>query len=674
MGEAKKKRAFCPVKQGPISPSDCGEHRVSRYPCPESCPANPWSISNYGQYLDMESRARNQALQRLGAEMRRSGRTVTIPRTEGLGTETFMMLMRNFYGEKDARGQTFQQRWEASGFEGLNNDQRVYQRAAGDGVFTLLEIRRVLDSQSCLAVDLLDGDPEPFLLADRTLASQACRFDVLLARLIRLPHFRRIDSITLYMPLPPGWTPVAVLREYVRHLGGPDDPAAIRDWLFGHFTEMEAAIQAVARVNTARRIRGTDTAFTHAEYRLDLPAETLRDRFGNEADLVAEAPSAERAAEGFTDAWTLLGGKGALGFGRSVLGLILLHRDSRLRLEVFGTRQTTALKDWLEKQLGDSIRFVAELSEDLVPQADAGDSVDLAGVPPALIGETHGVEAQSNRIVPDDLPGEGTITERFLAHYLLSYPDTEIPALDGRTPRQAAADPILRERLLCLVKELVCHHDRQNLQSGTKVDINGLIRELGLHEIDFPPPPFRAPPVSEESDEGEEADVWDEEDRKQQWTAEDVLDRIDELLADYSPGFLDASVCLRFPDLHAILEESFPSPASLETLEGLTRLSCVLLLHVHYPPDDKAMRRLDPSLTMDFYLDVVGDLTEQAKNPDGSLVDKIAEWPETIRGISIWMLEKSRERSLPGNQDKQWSLFLHHALWLDRVVSYWTYG
>jgi len=67
-------------------------------------------------------------------------------------------------------------------------------------------------------------------------------------------------------------------------------------------------------------------------------------------------------------------------------------------------------------------------------------------------------------------------------------------------------------------------------------------------------------------------------------------------------------------------------------------------------------------------------LAAATKSPEGSLVDKIAEWPGTIRGISIWMLEKSRERSLPGPQDKQWSLFLHHLLWLDRVVSYWTYG
>jgi hypothetical protein len=78
--------------------------------------------------------------------------------------------------------------------------------------------------------------------------------------------------------------------------------------------------------------------------------------------------------------------------------------------------------------------------------------------------------------------------------------DQPVPALEGATPRQAASDAALRPRLLELMKAQVRQLDRENLKTGRRDDINALLRELGLVEIDFPPPPLR-PRLVEDKDE-----------------------------------------------------------------------------------------------------------------------------------------------------------------------------
>ena len=72
--------------------------------------------------------------------------------------------------------------------------------------------------------------------------------------------------------------------------------------------------------------------------------------------------------------------------------------------------------------------------------------------------------------------------------------DDQIPALDGRTPRQAAQDPALRPKLLHLLKQRVQACDEHNLESGGSYDVNWLLRELGTTEILFNPPPARPRP------------------------------------------------------------------------------------------------------------------------------------------------------------------------------------
>ncbi len=70
--------------------------------------------------------------------------------------------------------------------------------------------------------------------------------------------------------------------------------------------------------------------------------------------------------------------------------------------------------------------------------------------------------------------------------------DDKSPAMAGR-------------RLLgrILLGQVFWRVDEANLQTGRTDDINGLLRELGLAEIDFPPPPRRTSPPKESDHEGD---------------------------------------------------------------------------------------------------------------------------------------------------------------------------
>jgi hypothetical protein len=90
--------------------------------------------------------------------------------------------------------------------------------------------------------------------------------------------------------------------------------------------------------------------------------------------------------------------------------------------------------------------------------------------------------------------------------HLRTWRDEPVPALAGRTPREAVRDPALRPWVVEFVKRRVREIDEGNLQHGRSDDANELIRDLGLSEIDFPPPPPRPVPLSYSDDDFDSAD------------------------------------------------------------------------------------------------------------------------------------------------------------------------
>jgi hypothetical protein len=117
---------------------------------------------------------------------------------------------------------------------------------------------------------------------------------------------------------------------------------------------------------------------------------------------------------------------------------------------------------------------------------------DKALVPPALLKDPPKlVFTVSRELAPVQPSSPGTMAADFERQRDREFLEAPIAALEGKTPRQAASDPAFREGLRRLIKSRISATDKHNLETGRNDDINWLVRELGLDEILFEPPPLR---------------------------------------------------------------------------------------------------------------------------------------------------------------------------------------
>jgi hypothetical protein len=79
------------------------------------------------------------------------------------------------------------------------------------------------------------------------------------------------------------------------------------------------------------------------------------------------------------------------------------------------------------------------------------------------------------------------IEEKISRKFSAEWPDQSLPALDGLTPRQAAADPAARKKLEALLKGMEVHNARMEAAGERPVmDAAGIRRELGMAAGDDP--------------------------------------------------------------------------------------------------------------------------------------------------------------------------------------------
>jgi hypothetical protein len=145
--------------------------------------------------------------------------------------------------------------------------------------------------------------------------------------------------------------------------------------------------------------------------------------------------------------------------------------------------------------------------DDLAARVSAGEpAVDAGLAPPRLLEDPDQFQVTSARApaLPPGVSREDAEDEWMRAAER-AFLDDSVPALDGRTPREAARDLVLRPKLLRLMKQRVRSQDERNLRTGRTEDLNWMLRELDLHELIFDPPPLRPPPAEPTDDDFPEA-------------------------------------------------------------------------------------------------------------------------------------------------------------------------
>ena len=364
----------------------------------------------------------------------------------------------------------------------------------------LVEIHRVLDGERVEAVDLLTPDAPPMLFQDRGLAGMAVRFASVLAWIYPLPHFWRLSGTAAVVPEMAQFSPEEIVMEIVRYLGGPVTADGARRWLAEHFLRFSDALTAASRLRRMKMFGGMDARYGKAVYELQAPFAECRARLDQLPDVVPDDLSDAERGEGFAETRVWFTESEAVkqavpAGGRAVLGRVLLGQ-TRWRLEAFGGERFAQLRRQFGVHLGQRVRFTSERLDDLGMRLAAKEpAVDESIVPPRLMEEPQKILLASSRLppLPPGLSRQEAELE-FMRAADRAFLDDDIPALDNKTPREAARNPALRPRLIRLLKERVRAHDERNLQTGRTEDINWLLRELGAVEIIFDPPPWRPPP------------------------------------------------------------------------------------------------------------------------------------------------------------------------------------
>lgn len=97
------------------------------------------------------------------------------------------------------------------------------------------------------------------------------------------------------------------------------------------------------------------------------------------------------------------------------------------------------------------------------------------------MAEKRDAPASPRRSVPKRVERE--VTQRFLDTHYRNWLDEKIPALDGKSPREAARDFEGREQLVALLKELENREARRAKDTGVGYDARWLWRELGIERL-----------------------------------------------------------------------------------------------------------------------------------------------------------------------------------------------
>ena len=479
------------------------------YACPESCPFNMFASAAYPKFLEIERSADEKFMRWLErhatdpmefeADMRRL-----------LGDDPepgfFHRLAWHGAYRIGPDGDTCLGQWAKAGFPGLGADERVIMRGRMRMSPAIFEVHRILDLQRVEVVDLLAPERAPFVVMDSVFAHHASRFEVYAGHIIPLPHYTRPLGTCLLIPNFHPLAPEEVIQEIIRHLGGPGDNPGRRAWLAEHFEEFDRALEAVALARRRAMFDALDGQFGKAAYTLARPLAECLDQLKTVPEIADDPLSETERQEGFTGARVWFAGdadpeKKQLGEG-AAMGRILVG-PTHWRLEAIGADRLARLRERFEQLLGPRVAFKIERRDDLGAQLRMNEpEYDPALVPPALLRETPKLLVASSRgeAPPGAVPGKGSAAG-FIYEREQGILDEPIPALNDKTPRAAASDPALRPQLLRWMKFWVSQTDRRNLETGRDDDTNWMVRELGLTEILFEPPPPRPRLAGEDEDE-----------------------------------------------------------------------------------------------------------------------------------------------------------------------------
>jgi len=320
-----------------------------------------------------------------------------------------------------------------------------------------LRLYEVVSSAPGSTIELKDAlSGETTVAEERTASRQLSRDDVFVTRLLELGGSVRLSGVVLPFPR----ADLQGLREELRDLErGPREESATErrlaneQWLIDAWLNMlvrRSRIPEIIDAGTGERVILTTDHYRVSDW------GKLGARLEKEADVVGSYESG---------GWTRFDGPD--GEGRSLAALNIGRGD---RLEAFA--RTLGLADrgreWLQEVTGELLTF---RGRDVVDPREAVRNPELTPGEPDVEGiELSGEQRQA-------------LVERIYADWATQ----RIPALEGKTPRQAIRSRLGRERVIELL-HLYEHDDRKSARQENRepVDFGFLWASVGLARPEEP--------------------------------------------------------------------------------------------------------------------------------------------------------------------------------------------
>jgi len=495
----------CPALGAPISSGDCGSRRGSDLNCPTGCPFFPLGLANPDLWFQLDTAWRRKAaeyvLHQLGRpEFEHLVGKLRVPvKDRDLEFECAVThaVHAALFLLPQADGQLLVDRWEAAGFPGLNNDERVLTRHRRTTRPTVLEVERILADDSLRCVDLFAPEAGVLVVWDRAAALQLARFSRLFTWVTDYPHGSRLSgsAVTIGHALWPVWRSELGARREAALASTPE--LSWSRYLAANLVDSLGLLKQADEHLNRQLLENLDLHRCRALYRLAGEVEAVRTELAARNDF--EAVDVEGIPELGPDrgafVWLQRGDSAGLAPEPAspgetaemkrddvpLIGHVWLY-EGRLLLESFSRRKYGAARERLPQILGDRLSLEGETSDNLADllrqRADRERQVAEAA---------NRVYAYSSSPPPASGPPvrstPATSPAAALAEHEKRYTtflDEPVAALHGLTPRAAAADPAHRDELLEVMKAHVHDLDRRNRRDGTQLEIGAVLDTLGL--------------------------------------------------------------------------------------------------------------------------------------------------------------------------------------------------
>ncbi len=379
---------------------------------------------------------------------------------------------------QDAKGQLLADLWEKEGFPGLNNDEKVMTRYRRLTFVTVLEIQKALDHQSITCIDLLEPDPKPFVVFDRSMSQRAIPYSRFISWVTHYPHYSRVSGSGLEIN-------DMVWPIFKRDLAemtaeeGEDCPGLTqKQFLMENYGLCCDLIRDIARETLDHVVRAMDVHQCVAVYRIQGKREEIETILEGKPEFEWEDRDPKDGEPPETEhyTWLRIGESrkiekkmpAAFRHGedepqRGILGNVKVCAD-RLVVETFSKQKFRFAKKMIAKYFGKLLTLEKELVIDLAKQAadraakkQAGEIVEEDKPAPTRSSIPPGVEAQA-------------IQETMTQHYR-KFLDEKIPMLGGMTPREASKLPKMRPQLIDLMKGHLHHLHQMCAEKPFKINI-----------------------------------------------------------------------------------------------------------------------------------------------------------------------------------------------------------